>query len=105
MNWIALNDLTRAIEHAPVTPEIIGPINMSSFNTLTNHEYTKTLGRILSKPTLFAVPYFALRLSVDEMAGPMTASVRMDSSKLIDSGFQFKYPDLESALREILGRP
>ena len=105
MSWIALNDLIRAIEHALVTPDISGPINMSSSNTLTNHEYTKTLGKILSKPTLFAVPSFALRLSVGEMAGPMTASVRMDSSKLMDSGFQFKYPDLESALREILGRP
>lgn len=105
MSWIALNDLTHAIEHALVTPELNGPVNMSSPNPLTNNEYTKTLGRVLSRPTLFAVPSFALRLGVGEMAGPMTASVRMDSSKLVDSGFQFNHPDLESALREILGRP
>jgi uncharacterized protein (TIGR01777 family) len=105
MSWIALNDLTRAIEHALVTPELSGPVNMSSPSPLTNHQYTKALGRILSRPTLFAVPAFMLRLSVGEMAGPMTASVRMDSSKLIDSGFQFKYIALESALREILGKP
>ena len=105
MSWIVLNDLTRAIEHALVTPELRGPVNMSSPSPLSNHKYTKAMGKILSRPTLFAVPTFMLRLSVGEMAGPMTASVRMDSAKLIDSGFQFKHPDLESALREILGRP
>jgi len=105
MSWIVLNDLTRAIEHALVTPELRGPVNMSSPSPLSNHKYTKAMGKILSRPTLFAVPTFMLRLSVGEMAGPMTASVRMDSAKLIDSGFQFKHPDLESTLREILGRP
>ena len=105
MSWIVRNDLTRAIEHALVTPELSGPVNMSSPSPLSNHKYTKAMGKILSRPTLFAVPTFMLRLSVGEMAGPMTASVRMDSAKLIDSGFQFRHPDLESALREILGRP
>jgi hypothetical protein len=105
MSWIVLNDLTRAIEHALVTPELKGPVNMSSPSPLSNHKYTKAMGKILSRPTLFAVPTFMLRLSVGEMAGAMTASVRMDSAKLIDSGFQFKHPDLESTLREILGRP
>jgi len=105
MSWIVLNDLTRAIEHALVTPELRGPVNMSSPSPLSNHKYTKAMGKILSRPTLFAVPTFMLRLSVGEMAGAMTASVRMDSAKLIDSGFQFKHPDLESTLREILGRP
>lgn len=101
-SWITLHDLTRAIEHAIVTSHLGGPVNMSSPNPVTNYEFTKTLGRIVSRPTVFAVPRLALRLGIGEMADTMLASVRMSPDKLVASGFEFDRPILEPALREIL---
>ncbi|MCH9039125.1 MAG: TIGR01777 family protein [Chloroflexi bacterium] len=105
MSWITLHDLTRAIGHAIVTPGLSGPVNITSPNAVTNREYTRTLGGILSRPTVFTVPRLALRLGVGEMADTMLASIRMSPGKLISSGFEFAQPELEAALREVLGMP
>ncbi|MDA0770344.1 MAG: TIGR01777 family protein [SAR202 cluster bacterium Casp-Chloro-G4] len=105
MSWITLSDLTCAIGHVLVTPSLSGPVNMSSPNPVTNRDFTSTLGRILSRPTIFAVPALALKLGVGEMAESMLCSTRMSPNKLIESGFEFDQPELEAALREVLGKP
>lgn len=105
MSWVSLEDYGRAVEHVLATDDISGPINVSAPGTVTNAEFTRVLGRVLSRPTLFPVPALVMKTVFGEMADTLLASVRQDSSKLRDSGFEFMHPDLESALRTILGRP
>ena len=103
-SWISLDDVVRAISHVINTPSIAGPINVCSPNPVTNAEFTKTFGRVLSRPALFVVPRFAMKIAFGEIADTMFSSVRMSPARLVESGFQFEYPELEGALRHALGR-
>ncbi len=105
ISWVSLEDYVRAVEHVVATDDISGPINVSAPGAVTNAEFTRVLGRVLSRPTLFPVPALVMKTVFGEMADTLLASVRQDSSKLRDAGFEFLHPDLESALRAILGRP
>ncbi|MCH7626889.1 MAG: TIGR01777 family protein [Chloroflexi bacterium] len=103
-SWISIDDAVRAISYAVDTPTLVGPVNVCSPNPVTNAEFTKTFGRVLSRPAIFMVPRFALKAAFGEMADTMFGSVRMSPTKLVESGFQFEHPDLEGALRHALGR-
>ena len=104
MSWVSLDDVVRAISYAVDTPTLAGPVNVCSPNPVTNAEFTKTLGRVLSRPAFFVVPRLAMKAAFGEMADMMFGSVRMSPTKLVESGFQFQHPDLEGALRHALGR-
>ena len=68
-----------------------------------NAEFTRTLGRVLGRPTLFPMPGFAARLAFGEMADALLlSSQRVQPVKLEASGFQFRQPELDGALRELL---
>jgi NAD dependent epimerase/dehydratase family enzyme len=83
--------------------EIRGGINIVTPNPATNEEFTKAMGKVLSRPTIFAVPEFAARLAFGEMANEMLlSSQRVLPKRLSEAGYQFQYPDLESALRHLL---
>jgi NAD dependent epimerase/dehydratase family enzyme len=72
---------------------------------VTNLEFTKTLGRVLSRPTLLPVPAAAARLAFGEMADEMLlASTRVVPSRLAATHYTFRYSDLEAALRHTLGK-
>jgi len=82
---------------------IHGPLNVVSPNPVTNEEFTKTLGEVLSRPTVMSIPAFAARLAFGEMADEMLlVSQRVAPKKLNEAGYQFKHPELESALRHYL---
>ena len=82
MSWISLDDAVGSICHALAEPTIKGPVNGVSPNPVTNREYTKTLGRVLSRPTLFPMPAFAARLAFGEMADALLlASTRVDPAR------------------------
>jgi hypothetical protein len=103
MSWITLDDVVGAIYHALTNEQLRGPVNVVSPNPVTNYEFTKTLGRVLSRPTIFAVPAFAARLAFGEMAdATLLASTRVEPSRLKESGFVFQHPELEGALRHVL---
>lgn len=103
VSWVAIDDVTAAIGHILVTGTLAGPVNVLSPNPVTNYELTKTLGKVLSRPTVLPIPAFAARLVFGEMAdGIFMASVRAAPKKLLESGFIFKYPQLEGALRHVL---
>lgn len=103
MSWIALADLVDALTHAIVRDELSGPINAVAPQAVTNTEFTRTLGRVLHRPTLLPAPAFALRLLLGEMADELLlASARGEPARLLASGFAFRYPTLEGALREAL---
>jgi uncharacterized protein (TIGR01777 family) len=105
MSWIALDDVTAAILHALMTETLRGPVNAVAPQAITNREFTKTLGRVLGRPTLFPMPACAARLAFGQMADELLlASQRVEPAKLLASGYRFRFPDLESALRHLLGK-
>jgi uncharacterized protein (TIGR01777 family) len=104
MSWIALDDALGAILHALAHEELEGAVNVVAPQQVTNAEFTKTLGGVLGRPTLFAVPAFAARLAFGEMAdAALLASQRAEPSRLKATNYQFKYPELEGALRHAVG--
>ena len=103
MSWITLDDVTGAINHALTNEALHGPVNVVAPRPVTNLEFTKTLGGVLSRPTLFPVPAFALRLAFGEMADALLlSSMRVEPLRLKETGFVFQYPELEGALSHIL---
>ena len=103
-SWITIDDAVAAIRHALENEGVSGPVNAVSPQPVTNGEFTKALGRALGRPTLFAVPAFAARLAFGEMADELLlASARVEPARLKATGFEFKHPTLEGALRDLIG--
>ena len=105
MSWIALDDIVGAMHHALITESLRGPVNGVAPHPVTNAEFTKILGRVLHRPAFFPVPPFALHLMFGELADAvLLASMRVEPAKLLKTGYRFRYPDLEEALRHLLDR-
>jgi hypothetical protein len=105
MSWIALDDLLEVVRHALTTEGLRGPVNVVAPNPVTNLEFTRTLGWVLGRPTLFPVPAFAARLVLGEMADALLlASARVEPARLQAAGFRFRFLELEGALRYLLGK-
>ncbi len=105
MSWISLDDALGAAQHALTTEGLSGPVNVVAPHPATNVEFTKTLGRVLRRPTLLPMPAFAARLAFGEMAdGLLLASQRVEPAKLLASGYEFHHALLEPALRHLLGK-
>ena len=103
--WISLDDVVGAVVHGLTTDGIAGPVNAMAPNPITNLEFTKTLGKVLRRPTTFPMPAFAVRLAFGELADEaLLSSVRAEPERLLDSGFEFQHPRLEGALRALLGK-
>ncbi len=105
MSWIALDDLLGVIQHALDRSDMSGPVNAVAPEPVTNAVFTRTLGRVLGRPTIVPAPAFALRLAFGEMAdAALLASTRVKAERLLASGFRFRFPELEGALRHLLGK-
>ena len=105
MSWIAVDDAVGAILHALTTKTLRGPVNAVSPQPVTNREFTKTLGRVLGRPTVIPMPAFAARLAFGQMADELLlCSQRVEPARLLASDYQFRFPDLEDALRHLLGK-
>ena len=105
MSWIALDDVVNGLKFLIEDKATRGPVNFVAPNPVTNAEFTKTLGQVLSRPTLFPVPAFAARLALGEMADALLlASQKVEPNVLEERGFPFYWPTLEPALRHLLGR-
>ncbi len=105
MSWASLDDAVQAILFALETPALEGPINVVSPNSCTNEAFTRALGRVLRRPTIFPVPAFAARLAFGEMADALLmTSQRVLPSRLAANGYTFKHPELEPALRDLLNQ-
>ena len=103
MSWIAHEDVTAALRFVIDNAALEGPVNFVAPAPVTNTEFTETLGKVLSKPTVFPMPAFAARLAFGEMADALLlSSTKVDPKKLLEGGFKFKYPELRSALTHIL---
>lgn len=104
LSWIAIDDWVEAVYHVLGMPSLRGPVNMVAPQPVTNREFTQTLARVLRRPAPFVVPAFVLRTVMGELGGELLQSARMDPGKLQESGYVFRYPELEGALRHLLGR-
>jgi uncharacterized protein len=103
MSWIHIEDLIRVMELAIRNDEVCGPVNAVSPQPVTNREFTKTLGRVLHRPTFFCVPGFAAKMVLGEMAEEVLLSgQRVAPRKLEECGFDFRYRELSQALRREL---
>lgn len=102
-SWIALPDVIKAIQFCLQNKEIEGPVNFVAPDEVTNLEFTKTLGTVLSRPTALPVPAWGIKALLGEMGQELIlSSARVTPQGLLDAGYQFQYAKLESALRGIL---
>ncbi|HEX7242851.1 MAG TPA: TIGR01777 family oxidoreductase [Longimicrobiaceae bacterium] len=105
MSWVALEDVVEALRFALREDALSGPANLTAPSPVTNEEFTRVLGRVLHRPTLFAVPGAALKLVMGQMAEEaLLAGQRVLPRALLDAGFEFRHPELEGALRAALGK-
>lgn len=99
VSWIAVDDLAQQLLAAVENEAIAGPVNCVSPNPVTNYEMTKTLGRILKRPTIFAVPAFAPKLFLPGMNEMLLFSQRSEPAVWRKHGFDWKHETIESALK------
>lgn len=105
VSWVAIDDALGAIEHAIVTPAVRGPMNVAAPGPVTNREFVAILAQVLARPARLAVSAVALRLMLGEMADEMLlASARLEPGRLLATGYAFRYPVLEGALRHLLSQ-
>jgi uncharacterized protein (TIGR01777 family) len=104
-SWIALDDVLGAIYHAIHTPELAGPVNFVSPESIQNRDFARVLGDVVSRPAVFPAPAFALRLALGEMADALLlASTRVVPTKLQETNYKFRFSSLHEALSYSLGK-
>ena len=105
MSWISMDDLIGIIYHAINDESLSGPINIVAPHPVSNLELTRTLGKVISRPTLFTIPASLIKMVFGEMGKEvLLASTRVEPKKIMASGYRFRHPELEGALRHLLGR-
>jgi len=105
MSWIALDDVVGAIRFMLIDSVVNGPVNFVAPFPVTNAEFTKTLGSVLSRPTFLPIPAFGVRLAFGEMGDRLLlGSQKVEPAVLKARGFGFLLPRLEPALKHILRR-
>jgi uncharacterized protein (TIGR01777 family) len=98
-SWITIDDVVRAILFAMTSKTVSGPINAVAPQPVTNAEFTRVLGGVVHRPTIFPMPAFAARIALGEMADELLlASARVMPSKLQAAGYEFQHPDLKGGL-------
>jgi len=102
--WIHLDDVVGALLFCLDDARAAGPVNLAAPNPVTNTELSRTLGRVLNRPAVLPVPAFALKLLYGDMAQIVVTGQRVVPSRLNQLGYEFRHPDLEAALRDVLGR-
>ncbi len=103
MSWVTRSDVIAATVWALERSDIVGPVNVTSPNPITNSEFTRALARAVRRPALFAVPKFALRIAQGDLSEVVVSSLRMRPTRLVASGFSFAHPDIDDALGWALG--
>ncbi len=104
-SWIAIDDCLGAIYHALATDSLSGPVNLTSPQPVTNQQFAKTLGHVLGRPALLPAPAPVLRLVLGEMADALLlSSCRALPRRLTETGYTFRFDNLDAALRHLLGK-
>jgi hypothetical protein len=101
-SWIHIEDLVRAYLFVLEHPEISGPVNFTAPHPVRNKELAQWLGRILGRPGFLPAPGFMLRLVLGEFGSILLEGQKVIPQKLIQAGFQFQYPEIAPALRQVV---
>ncbi|MBT2460081.1 TIGR01777 family oxidoreductase [Streptomyces sp. ISL-86] len=101
-SYISMHDEIAALRHLIDTHSVSGPVNLTAPEPLTNREVTAAMGRVLRRPALFPVPAAAMRVVLGEFAGDVLGSQRARPTRLLESGFVFRYPGIDEAIRAAL---
>jgi hypothetical protein len=106
MSWVSIDDEVGAILHAIDNGAINGPMNATGPNPVTNAEFTATLGHVLHRPTLLPTPLAPLKVVYggELVESLLLFSQRVEPTKLRATGYEFRHPSLEAALRSVLQR-
>jgi len=103
LSWIGMDDALDAVLHAIRTESLVGPVNLVAPAPATNRDFARTLARVLRRPALVPLPAFAARALFGEMADELLlASARVVPARLTATGYAFREPALEGALRRVL---
>ncbi len=103
MSWIDMQDMVGAIQHIIKTDLLQGPVNMVAPKPVTNAEFTKTLASVLSRPAIFPLPSFVVKVLFGEMGETvLLEGQRVEPSKLVGSGYPFRFRELRASLKAIL---
>lgn len=103
MSWIDVQDMVGAIHHILKTDLMQGPVNLVAPKPVTNAEFTRTLASALSRPTIFPMPAFAVKVAFGEMGETvLLGSQRVEPAQLIASGYPFAFSDLRASLENLL---
>jgi uncharacterized protein (TIGR01777 family) len=106
LSWVSLDDVVGAYLHALTNEDLVGAVNATSPNPVTNAEFTEVLARVLGRPAFLHVPAIAPKLVLGELADELLfTSMRAHPVRLLESGYRFRFPELEATLRRTLGRP
>jgi uncharacterized protein (TIGR01777 family) len=101
-SWIHRTDQVRAYMFLFANPELSGPVNLCAPNPVRNWDLAKALGRALHRPSFMRAPAFMLRLAMGELAEVILTGQKMIPQKLLDAGFQFRFPTIDAALADLL---
>ena len=103
-SWIHIDDEVGAIRFALGNDSLSGPINLTSPNPVRNSEFTQILAKVLGRPAIFPVPRFALALAFGGEAADelFLASQRVEPAKLEAAGYRFQFPELQTALANLV---
>jgi uncharacterized protein len=105
MSWIAIGDVVRALRWLIDAENVAGPVNVVAPHPIRNADFTRSLGRVLRRPTIAVVPAVALDIALGAMGrGTLLASQHVVPRRLAESGFTWEHPELDPALRALLGR-
>jgi uncharacterized protein (TIGR01777 family) len=99
---VSLTDTVAGLRHIIGTPSLVGPVNVTGPEPVTNRQVTAIVGRALRRPTLCAMPGAALRLAIGEFADGILMSQRILPARLIESGYSFAHPTTEAAIHSVL---
>jgi len=102
LSWIHIDDEVRAIRFLLDNQSASGNFNLTAPGPLTNRQFSKALGQVLRRPAIMPIPAFALRLIYGEMSRVILDGQRVLPVRLLKLGFEFYFPDIEAALRDLL---
>jgi len=103
LSWIHVDDVVGLVLHALDADAVSGPMNATAPNPQSNAAFTKTLGRVIRRPSWLPVPRFALRIVVGPAAGILTTGQFVVPAKATETGYRFRFEEAEDALRDLLG--
>jgi hypothetical protein len=102
MSWMHPKDEARAIRFLIENPSATGPFNLVAPQAVTNVQLARTLGRVMRRPCWLPLPGSAMKAAFGEVADLLLKGQRAEPRRLLEMGFQFRFPELEGALRDVL---